>query len=160
MRKGEFSKRVITNDLYKKFIKEFPEYKDMTWNEFYQNWMEIAQQVRNEAICNPLGVKLGSYIGELKLQYLPYDFKAKEHAAEDGTNYLNLTTKGKVAKIKWERRWAVKFNKVLQFYAFDETRELNRMSFKYTTLHPDKLRVARNTLGGFSAWRLKISKKK
>lgn len=158
MKKGEFSKMVITKDLYKKFLKEFPEYKDMTWREFYDNWLEIAAQIRHEAIWNPLGVKLGSYVGELKLQYLPYKFKSIDHHAEDGSAHLNLNTREKVAKIKWERRWAVKFNKILQFYAFDETREMNRMAKKYITLHPEKLRTARVTLGGPSVWRQKMKK--
>lgn len=159
MKKGKFSKRVVTKELYTSFIKEFPEYKDMTWAEFYQNWMDIAERVRHEAIWNPLGVKLGSYMGELKLQYLPYKFQATDRNADDGSTFINISTRGKVAKVKWERRWAVKFNKILQFYAFDETRELNRLAFEYTTLHPEKLRTARITLGGPSVWRQKTKKK-
>ena len=31
MRKAEFSKMVVTNELFKKFKKEFPEYKNLTW---------------------------------------------------------------------------------------------------------------------------------
>jgi len=58
-----------------------------------------------------------------------------------------------VAKIKWERRWAVRFNKMLQFFAFEPTRKMNTMAKKYTDTNPDKIRVARNTLGGFSVWR-------
>lgn len=158
MKKGEFSKMVITRDLYKRFLEEFPEYAEMPWVEFYANWLEIAAQIRYEAIWNPLGVKLGSYTGELKLQYLPYKFKAN-HASEDGTPYLNLVTRDKVAKIKWERRWAVKFNKILQFYAFDETREMKAIAKNYVDLHPEKLRTARVTLGGPSVWRQKMNNK-
>lgn len=158
MRKAEFSKLVVTKELYRRFKKEFPEYKEMTWDEFYNYWLEIAAQIRHEAIWNPLGVKLGSYVGELKLQYLPYKFKAN-HASEDGTPYLNLNTRDKVATIKWERRWAVKFNKSLQFYAFDETREMNKIAKEYTTLHPEKLRTSRITLGGQSVWRQKMNNK-
>lgn len=160
MRKGKFSSSVITKELWKKFITTFKEYKDMTWLEFYQNWMDIAQTIRNETIYNPLGVKLGSYLGELKLQYLPYKFEAVDHSLSEklgeNVDYTNIVTKGKVAKIKWERRRAVKFNKVLQFYAFDETREMNNMVKSYILTNPDKVRVARNTLGGMSVWRQKI----
>ena len=162
MRKGEFSKMVITKDLYKKFLKEFPEYKEMTWEDFFRNWLEVAAKIRHEAIWNPLGVKLGSHMGELKLQYLPYKFKAVDHHTSEQigekTDFLNLTARGKVAKVKWERRWAVKFNKILQFYAFDETREMNRIAYDYIQKHPEKLRVARITIGGHSVWRPKIKK--
>lgn len=158
MRKGEFSKQIVTKELWRNFIKKFPEHKDITWREFYNSWSEIAETIREEAITNPLGVKLGSYTGELKLQYLPYKMKnAKDqeisNELKEETNHVNLLTRGKVAKIKWERRWAVKFNKMLQFFAFDSTREMNKLAKKHTDENPDKLRMARSVLGGFSFWR-------
>lgn len=161
MRKGEFSKMVVTKELYDKFIEEFPEYKNMDWKNFYQNWLDIAAKARYEAIYNPLGVKLGSYLGELKLQFIPYKFRAINKAASEieGTSipYLNIETKGKVPRIKWERRWAVKFNKILQFYAFDETRELNKLATQYMREdNIEKIRIARVTIGGHSVWRQKI----
>jgi len=163
MRKGEFSKMVITKELYKKFLREFPEYKDMQWEDFFNHWMAIASKIRHEAIWNPLGIKLGSHTGEIKLQYLPYKLKAMDyHSSEqigEKTTFLNLTERGKVPKIKWERRWAVKFNKILQFYAFDETRDLNKIAHDYIQKHPDRLRTARVTLGGVSVWRQKFKKK-
>lgn len=162
MRKGEFSKMVITRALWSKFKKSNPKYKSLTWKEFYSVWMEIAAKIRHETIYNPLGVKLGFHCGELKLQYLPYKFEVIDHSTSEKigeqVTYTNLTNKGKVAKIKWERRQAVKTNKILQFYAFDPTREMNKMADKYIQNHPDKLRVARVTLGGHSVWRQKIKK--
>ncbi len=162
MKKGEFSKMVITRELYSKFKKANPKYKGMSWAEFYNTWQEIAAKIRQETIYNPLGVKLGYHCGELKLQYLPYKFHAEDHYTSEQigekTTYLNLTNKGKVATIKWERRQAVKTNKILQFYAFDATRDMNKMADKYIQEHPDRLRVARVTLGGHSVWRQKIKK--
>jgi len=163
MKKGKFSKMVVSKELWKRFTEEFPEYKDMPWKEFYNTWLEIAEIIRTEAITNPLGVKLGSYTGELRLQYLPHKFKAVDRYTSNQlgevVNFINLDEKGKVPKIKWERRWAVKFNKMLQFYAFDETRQMNRLAKDYIDKHPDKLRVSRNTLGGPSIWRQKMDKK-
>jgi hypothetical protein len=162
MRKGKFSKMIISKDLWRKFTKEFPEYKEMSWKDFYDNWLDIAETIRHETVNNPLGVKLGSYTGELKLQYLPHKFIAEDLSSSEEigekVNHLNITTRGKVAKIKWERRWAVKFNKMLQLYAFDETREINQMAKEYIDKHSDKLRVSRNTLGGPSIWRQKMNK--
>lgn len=162
MKKGEFSKMVITKELYDRFKKEYPEHKTLSWEEFYKSWLEIAAKIRYEAIYNPLGVKLGFHCGELKLQYLPYKFQAVDHATSEQigeqTTYLNLESRGKVPKIKWERRQAVKMNKILQFYAFDETRELNRLAYQYMLNNADKLRIARITLGGQSVWRSKIRK--
>ena len=158
MKKGQFSKMVITKELYSKFCKQYPEYT-LTWKEFYQLWKDIATKVRYYTIYNPLGVKLGSYTGELKFQYLPHKFKAKDHPTSEElgekVDHLNIEQRGKVGKVKWERRWAVKFNKMLQFYAFDETRELNKMAKEHITANPQALRISRNTLGGYSVWRQK-----
>ena len=159
MGKREFTKPVITKDLWKRFRKEFDDYKDIEWREFYDTWCEIAERIRYYCINNPLGVKLGAYLGELKFQYLPHNFKAKNHmlSEKEGEHIdsMNIPSKGKVCTIKWERRWAVKFNKMLQFYAFNETRDINLLAYKYMETNPNP-RVSRNTLGGISVWRQKI----
>jgi len=163
MKKGDFSITVVTKDLWKQFKIEHPEYSKLTWDEFYQYWKDISYTIRKEVVENPLGVKLGSYTGEIKLQYLPHKFKAEDPRATqdlgERVNHLNITNRGKVAKIKWERRWAVRFNKMLQFFAFKATREIEDLANKYILDNPDKLRVARNTLGGYSIWRQLKNKK-
>lgn len=150
---------VITKDLFKKFQNEFPEYKDMKWIDFYNNWLAIATKIRDAAVNNPLGVKLGSYIGELKVQWIPYklevESRGESNKAGEKVSPHNFDSKGKPARVKWERRWAVKFNKILQFYAFDETRELTKAAHEYIVKNPTKIRVAAITLGGNSVWRTK-----
>src|SRR5688572_10347652 len=117
MKKGQFSKQVVTKELWRAFRKENPEYKNLSWADFFKYWQHIAQTVREESIYNPLGTKLPFYTGEIKLQYLPHNFKAKNldqrvtEEVGEKINHLNILAKGKVGKIKWERRWAVKFNK-------------------------------------------------
>lgn len=157
MRKGKYSKNMISKELWRDFRKAFPEYKEMSDKELSKRWKEIAELIRQEAIFNPLGTKLGSYTGELKYQYLPNKFKAKDShtSSQEGRdiNHTNLVTKGKVGKIKWERRWAVNFNKMLQFYGFEPTREMHELSKQHTDSNPEQIRMARNTLGGHSIWR-------
>ncbi len=157
MRKAEFITNIVTRKLWEDFRKSSPEYKDITWKEFHSKWEEIAETIRSEMVNNELGVKLGAYTGELKLQYLPHKFEAadltKVDELKEKVSHLNLVSRGKVAKIKWERRWAVKFNKMLQFFAFEGTRDINTQAKKRIDEHPEKLRVARNTLGGHSIWR-------
>jgi hypothetical protein len=157
MKKGKYATQVVTRELWKEFTKAFPEYKDMSWKDFSDYWNDIAATIREETIFNPLGVKLGHYTGELKYQYLPHRYKAKDRntSLELGvtTNFVNLVTRGKVGKIKWERRWAVRFNKMLQFYAFEPNRDMNDKAKVHTEANPETLRTARNTLGGYSIWR-------
>lgn len=156
LKKGEFSNTIVTKELWRAFIRDHPEHKGMTWTQFFGYWKDIAETARKEIVENPLGIKLGFYTGEIKLQYLPskqeaYDMNVTANGAK--IKHLNIMTRGKVAKIKWERRWAVKFLKMLQFFAFEPTREINLMANKYIEANPDKLRVARNTMGGHSIWR-------
>lgn len=157
MKKAAYITNVFTKDLWKKFIAEHPEYKNLTWKEFHDKWMHIAQTIREEAVVNDLGVKLGSYTGELKVQYMPHKFtdvdQTKIEELGEKVNHINLVTKGKIAKVKWERRWAVKFNRMLQFFAFNSTREIHTLAKKHIDAYPEKLRTARNTLGGYSIWR-------
>lgn len=157
MKKGDFITNIISKDLWKKFKEEMPEYKNMSFPDFHKRWEEIAETVRNEMVTNELGVKLGAYTGELKLQYLPHKYVTEDHNTSEELGqkvpFVALVNRGKVGKIKWERRWAVKFNKMLQFFAFEGTRDINRLAKKHIDEHPEKLRVARNTLGGHSIWR-------
>jgi hypothetical protein len=157
MRKAKYSINLVSKDSFKKFKDSFPEHKDMKWEDFSNNWLDIAETIRKEIIENPLGIKLGSYTGELKLQYLPYKQKAVDidlsNKLGEKIDHLNITTKGKVAIIKWERRWAVKFNRMLQFFAFQATRKLNVDAKKYIDSHPEKLRVSRAITGGVNVWK-------
>jgi hypothetical protein len=160
MGKKDFSMQVISKELYKKFISEFPEYKkQINWKEFQKRWEDICETIRYESIYNPLGVKLGCYLGEIKFQYLPYKYKAydREGSNEAGQsiNYVNLVTRGKVAKVKWERRTAVKYNKILQFYAFEPHREMHQFAKEHATNNPEKIRDSRAVIGGHSVWKNK-----
>lgn len=150
MKKGNFSYLVINKDSFNKFKEDYPEYSNMSYHSFYEYWLDIAEIMRDKTITNPLGLKLGAYTGELKFQYLPYKLETLDHNAteEYGAQIknLNMNSRGKTGKIKWERRWAVKFNRMLQFYAFEPTRELVTLAKEYIKANPDKLRVSRVTL--------------
>ena len=142
--KGEFSTKIITKELWKEFIKNFPEYKEKTWKEFKDDWEDLAQTIRYETAHNPLGVKLGSYTGELKYQYLPNTFQAKDNKTSEEIGepvvYLNILTKGKVGKIIWERKKAARFNKMLNFFGFSAHREIDQ---HVKNVNPDSVRTAR-----------------
>ncbi len=156
MKKGKYSTSVITNQLWNELREKHPDFKGKSNQDLNKLWNDMAETIRQETVSNPLGVKLGSYTGELKLQYLPYKFKAEDRgtSSEEGQriNHTNLITKGKVAKLKWERRWAVRFNKMLQYFAFGPTRELAKMAEQHIKAHPESVRTARVTLGG-NGWK-------
>lgn len=160
MKKGKFSKMVVTKELHKRFIKRYPEHKDMSWDDFFKNWKEIAETIRIETVTNPLGVKLGGYNGDLKYQYLHYKVKVEDHpsSVELGMKVTNpnIITKGRVATLKWERRHAYSYNEMLQFFAFEPTREMTDLAAKYIVENPEKVRTTRSVTGGkggYNYWR-------
>lgn len=157
MKKGKYSTNVVSHEVYNKFIAEFPNHSHLTFAEFRDLWEDIALTIRTEMISNPLGVKLPKYLGELKLQFLPYKYKAVDQntSAKYGRNinHLNIDEKGKVAKIKWERRIAVKFNRMLQFFAFEPYRRIQGMAKAHIDANPDLVRMSRSVVGGLSIWR-------
>lgn len=154
MKKSEFMTTIMSRAMWRRFRKENPEYKNYTEPELLKLWSDIMKTLREEAILNPLGVKLPYYLGEIKFQFLPHKFEAinQKMSQEYGEKipHLNISTKGKVGMIKWERKWAVKFNKILQFFAFDEARAFREEMPK---LNLDSVRVSRITIGGHNPWR-------
>jgi hypothetical protein len=158
MRKGSFTYNVVNKNLLIAFRLQYPEYTDYTDKQLNKLWADIATTIQDEVRLNPNGVKLGGYNGELKFQYLPYkpdevrDFNNSQVEGQQ-IKHVNLLTKGKVAKVKWERRLAVKFNKILQFYGFAPSTGLEKGLNKYLIENPEKIRTSRNTLKGWSVWR-------
>lgn len=164
MRKGKFSIQIINKDLLKEFKKTHPEYSEMKWDEFKLLWDDLALTIRKEVVDNPLGVKLPKFTGELKVQYIPsrnHEAIDEKRSGELGVKvkHLGVQTRGKSGIVKWERRWAVKFNKMLQFFAFNATRKLSNMAAVKFDSDPEKIRMSRNTLGGKNIWRILRNKK-
>jgi len=165
MRKGQFSKQIVNKQLWWRFIEDNEKYEKVTWDEFRKLWDDIAYTIREEAVENPLGVKLPKFIGELKVQYLPYlnhghidHIKSNELGIK--VKNLGIVDKGKRGTLKWERRWAVKFNRMLQFFAFQPGRTLKLMTVKKFNKHPEKIRMSGNTLRGHNIWTIYRNKRK
>jgi hypothetical protein len=150
--KLKYTHKISTKELFEDFQKRYPEY-DIDLKEFEHIWLDlIAPEIQKEAALNPLGIKLPFYVGELKLQWLPYrpkeiDFNHKDRQGEI-VPLLNLMNGGKVPKLKWERRNAVRYNRWLQFYGFTPSREIEKLAKKKIEENPNDLRVSRVTLGG------------
>lgn len=137
------------NTFYKDFITAYPEYENKTWKEISETWEEIAEEFREQIAKNPLGVKMKYYIGELKYQYLPYKFKVRriDNKTQETIRELNLHNRGKTGILKWERRWAVRYNKWLQYFAFDACNKLKTKAKEMVNENPEGIRISRITTG-------------
>lgn len=150
--KKSFVHHIITEELFSKFKKNYPEF-NISFREFKRLWIEVlAPEIREQVINNPLGFVTSFYCGELKYQWLSYkpksiDIPYKSKTGEE-VPLVNMNHGNKVPKIIWERRNAVRYNPMLQFYGFDPHREMfNKAKLKQENANVS-LRVARATLGG------------
>jgi hypothetical protein len=146
--KAKYSKLLVTNELWKQAIAENPEFKGMKYREFLEIWEAIATTFKETIIENPLGLKAPFFIGEWKVQHLPYrpktqDYKASEEVAKK-IPFLNLHTKGKTGKLIWERKSARRYNRALDLYAFEPLQQGFRDEVsKALQRNPERYRVAR-----------------
>jgi hypothetical protein len=151
MRKAQFSTIVFTKELYQRFKEKHPEHKEITWKEFKDRWAEITETIRTETVYNPSGVKLAFYLGELKYQYLPHKYKPLDRNStvlnDEPTNFINLTTRGKTGILKWERRWAVNYFRMLRLFSFEADKRMNQMAKTHTLKNPESIRISRVTIG-------------
>ncbi len=145
--KAEFSTLVLTKQLYKESIKNRKEYSHLTFEQFCDVWEKIVMEIKDEVVDNALGVNLAFYLGELKIQYVPYKMRTKDIAIStelgENTPQIRLKSKGKSGKIIWERKSARRYNRSLELYHFEPHNEFKGMAAKALDRNPDKYRVAR-----------------
>lgn len=140
----------ILDSCYNRFKTDYPEF-DISEDEFLRIWNKvISPEIRKEAGTNPLGIKLPYYLGEIKVQWLPYILKKDKVIIDSNTPYdkLDLMNGGKTPTVKWERRNAVRYTRMLQFYAYDEDRKIKDIAKVREKETPEDIRVSRVTLGG------------
>jgi hypothetical protein len=66
---------------------------------------------------------------------------------DESQRTLNLHNRGKTGIVKWERRFAVRYNKWLQYFAFDACDLLKKEANKTVLENPDSIRISRITTG-------------
>ncbi len=141
--KAEFSTSIVTEELYKQWRKDNPDIS-LSNAEFNKVWESITDKIQSEITTNPQGVKLAFHCGELIMQYLPKKFKAIDpytsNLIGEKAPFLNITSKGKVGKISWIRKGAVRFNPQIMLYAFDHTRKIAHKAISTFTEKPEIFR--------------------
>lgn len=152
--KREFSICLINKELWKKAIKDNADYRYMSYEEFLNIWMLISKKFKDTVVDNALGIKAPFFIGEWKIQYLPYkfencDYNTSEQIGEK-VKHLNLHSKGKSGKLVWERKIARRFNKMLNLFAFEPLQQGFRDEVnKALIANPNKYRISRPRVNKF-----------
>lgn len=145
--KGKYFHNLISEELFERFLNAYPEYKSVVNIQGLKRyWDLITEELRAEISTNKLGVVLNKSMGELKVQYLPYNCVASNFQVgtkEDPIDYSNILTKGKKFKVIWERKSAARYNGILNIYAFEPCNLLIRQSREEALKRPGDLRTAR-----------------
>ena len=151
-KKTPYTHKIKTQELYDEFQKTHDDF-NISLKEFEHIWLDIlVPEIQEQVVMNPLGFKMPFYVGELKLQWLPYnpkkiDFNHKLNTGEE-VPLMNFKNGNKSPKLKWERRNAVRYNRWLQFYGFNPARGIDKLARKKLMENPNDMRVSRVTLGG------------
>lgn len=131
----------INQDLYKKWLTKYPEYKKYTFTQFRQYWKLLANKYIDIAVTNPNGVRLPFYMGDICIKYTPQlDKNISVHkTAQQGVEvrHMNFATNGRAGKIIWSIEHARKFNKYLPIMGFEGSRGFKVKSTKQLTENPE-----------------------
>lgn len=141
--KKEFTTNIFSPELYETWKKDNPTFC-LSYIEFKTLWTAITDKIQDAVSSNPQGVKLAFHTGELIVQYLPKGLKAQDENSSNQIGevvpHLNITTKGKVAKISWIRKGACRFNPPIMLYGFQHTREIALKANKNLIERPEIFR--------------------
>lgn len=140
--KKEFTHNIINQQVYDRWIDLNPD-ANISYKRFLEIWKIIADKIKREIVENPMGVRLSHMCGEMRIQYLPKSVKAQNYfleEKEERPNYLNINSKGKVAKIMWIRKNAVKFNPFIMYFGYEQHKNLNQQAYDFIMKSPELYR--------------------
>ena len=119
-RPTNYTKKVISKELYEKWIKQYPEYSNYSFKDFKKFWETIASQYKKVITSNPHGVRLSFYMGDISLKYVFFTEVNRNYKLSNQINepvgHLNFITSGKPGKIVWSVDYARKFNAELPLF--------------------------------------------
>lgn len=118
--KKEFSYELVNEELYRKWLLEYPEYNHYTFIQFRDTWDKIARNIWELTATDPDGVRLPFYCGDLEIKYVKTFTPPEEQTREEGpaVPHLNFHTNGKLGKIIWSIKECRRFNRECRLFCF------------------------------------------
>lgn len=127
-RTEKYTTKIITEDLYKDWIKENNEYSNITFKEFKSLWKLLSNKYVDTIVNTSHGVNLSGSMGEMSLKYVDIQIKVKNYGKSreigEDVGMLNLITSGKYGKVVWSVDHARKLNNMLPLLGFEACRDL------------------------------------
>lgn len=150
-RSEKYTKKIISEDLYRKWIQEYPEYSKYSFKEFCNFWKVLADKYVDKICTNSHGVKLAFNNGEIALKYVNSTNLNKNYnisnIAKEPVGYLNFSTSGKNGKIVWSTAHVRKINTELPLLAFKACRNFTIKASKAFLDTPELFKISRVSKG-------------
>lgn len=144
--KSKYKTKIVSEETYKLWIKEYPEYENITFKEFRDRCNDLLIALRNEAVENVDGIRLSQYMGDISIKYVPVEKSinaASSLLAEKEVKNLNFGTIGKTAKVVWVRDYASKFNRFIHFIAFSAHTNFKKLAKEKCKTDPFAIKNSR-----------------
>lgn len=146
-RSEKYTKKIISKDLYKKWIQKYPEYSKYSYKEFRNFWKLISEKYTDTVCENSHGVKLNFNLGEIALKYTTSSNINKNYGSSNKVNepveHLNFGTSGKNGKIVWSITYVRKINYELSLMAFKAVREFTAKAAKAFLETPELFKISK-----------------
>lgn len=146
-RSEKYTKKIISEDLYKKWIIEYPEYSKYSYKEFCNFWKLLSEKYTDRVCDNSHGVKLSLNLGEVVLKYVSSQDTNKNYRSSNITNepvgHLNFGSSGKNGKIVWSIAHVRKINTELPLVAFQACRNFTVKAGKAFAENPELFRISK-----------------
>lgn len=154
-RPTKYTKKVISEELYKKWIEVYPEYSKYSYRQFCNFWNMLADQYKEVITTTTHGIRLPFYMGDISLKYVTSSEVNRNwknsNEAKDMVGHLNFITSGKNGKIVWSVDYARKFNSELPLIGFKSCRNLTNRAAVSFKENPELFRIARISKGNIEA---------
>ena len=143
----KYTKKIISKELYKKWLVENPENSKYSYKDFCNFWKLLANKYTDVASENPHGVKLSPNMGEISLKYVTSNVINKNYVSSQLANtpvrHLNFSTNGKNGKIVWSVAYVRKINTELPLLGFSACRSFTVKAGKAFKETPELFKISR-----------------
>lgn len=136
--------KVISKEFYKKWLEEYPEYSNISYNLWEKYWLLLADEYTSTILSNPIGVDLPYHNGTISIMYSPNKvdpvIKSNLDISDDIIS-TNLHSRRRLGKIVYS---TVAFNKFIwsnKFTGYEPFREFNKNSHIALTNNPELFKV-------------------
>ena len=148
-RTEKYTKKIISEELYQKWINQYPEYSKYSYKDFVKFWELLANKYTDSIVINPNGVTLYSNMGEVVLKYTDSSDTNRNYKnsniVKDFVKHLNFISSGKNGKIVWSVAYARKINSELPLIGFQACRNFTIKAGKAFHETPELFKISRSS---------------